>query len=141
MQTLSRLRIRGRGRIRAATAWLAIAAVLGSMPLAAPARASCAARVSGSARACALCHPAAPSAASRAFARPPCCGCEIGSEALPSAPPAGLSLERPASQWQGAAVSVATPGAFAPLRSPHFYACGPPDTPPQAHLTTTILRI
>jgi hypothetical protein len=141
MQTLSRLTSASRGRIRAATAWLAIAAVLGSMPVPVPARASCAPRAASSVPACALCHRTTPSAASCTIARPPCCGCEINSEAHPAAPPAALSLERPASQWQGAAVWAALPGAFAPLRSAHFNACGPPDAPPETPLSTTILRI
>jgi hypothetical protein len=141
MQRLSRLTLGAHGRIRAATAWLAIVAVLGSMPLPAPARASCASRASTTARACALCHRAAPAATGCAVARPPCCGCEIGADARPAAPPAGLSLERPASQWQGAALSIALPSAFAPPRSAHGNACAPPGASPETPRSTTILRI
>ena len=137
MQTLSRLTITRRGRIRAVAAWLAIAAVLGSLPLPAPARASCASRAT-----CAGCHRAETAATTCTVARPPCCGCEITSETLPSATPAAFTLEPPASQWHGLAVLIATNGgALAPQRSQHFNASGPPGADSETPASTTILRL
>lgn len=136
MQALSRLTNRPRRGLRAAAAWLAIAAVLGSLPLPVPARASCASRA-----ACADCHRAASPAATCAIARPPCCRCEISSESVPSATPAGLTLEPPASQWHGLAVLVASTGAHAPQRSQHWSTSGPPGAPRETPASTTILRL
>ena len=142
MQALSRLTSRPRRGLRAAAAWLAIAAVLGSLPLPAPARASCASRAASPARACAGCHRVEASATTCAIARPPCCGCEIASEKAPSTTPAGLTLEPPASQWHGLAALVATStGALAPQRSQRLSTSGPPGAPRETLPSTTILRL
>ncbi len=142
MQRLSRLSGLRRGWIRAIVSWLAVVAVVGSTPLPAPARAACAPRPASAARACALCHRSVAPLTTSAIARPPCCGCELSSEAVPSATPAALTLEPPASQWHGVAVLAATSeGAPAPQGSPGFDASGPPGALPRTAASTTILRL
>ena len=146
MQTLSRLKVLRRETPRAVAAWLAIVAILGTLPGPAPAltsRASCGPHPAMGAGVCSGCHRAAPASAPYSLARIPCCGCEISSDPLPAAPPSALLLERPVSQWHGldAAMGAAGFAARTPSAAQHLAASDPPGARPNTPASPTILRL
>ena len=142
MQTLCRLMLPRRRVTRAATALLAIAALIGSVAGPVSARASCAPRATVAAKHCAYCRHTAPSAKACSMRRVPCCACAIGAEAPARATTASVQLERPASSRHGIA---AAHGAAAPA-APRLVAVsatlhGPPFAPADPRHLTTLLRL
>lgn len=147
MQTLSRLSLRRRGSARVVAAWLAIAALIGTLAGPTPARASCASRAMA-ARTCSHCRHASPAAmpaarhARCALARTPCCGCAISAEREPASTTGAFQLDRPSSRGYALpAAHAASRGVALPEPARFLAAAGPPGAPPGVAILTPILRL